>query len=99
MQVAAINPIAANRESVDPAVVEHEMEIYKAQAAESGKPENIQEKIAAGRLEKFYKEQCLTEQDFVKDSEKTVGQYVAACAKELGGELAVKSFVRMQLGA
>ena len=99
MQVAAINPIAANRESVDPAVVEHEMEIYKAQAAESGKPENIQEKIATGRLEKFYKEQCLTEQDFVKDSEKTVGQYVAACAKELGGELAVKSFVRMQLGA
>jgi len=98
MQIAAINPIAATREDVDPAVIEHEMGIYKAQAAESGKPEAIQEKIATGRLEKFFKEQCLAEQDFVKDSEKTVGAYVAGCAKAMGGNLAIKSFLRFQLG-
>ena len=62
MQVAAASPVSATRESVPAEVVAHEMEIYKAQAAESGKPENIQEKIATGRLEKFYKESCLTEQ-------------------------------------
>lgn len=98
MQVAAIAPIAANREDVDPAVVEHEMGIYKAQAAESGKPENIQEKIATGRLEKFFKEQCLTEQAFVKDSDKTVTEYVNSVAKTLGGTIKVKSFTRCALG-
>ncbi len=98
MQVAAINPVAATREVVPADVVEHEMAIYKAQAAESGKPENIQEKIATGRLEKFFKENCLTEQEFVKNSDQTVGEYVAACAKELGGTIAVKGFVRFALG-
>ena len=98
MQVAAIAPIAANREDVDPAVVEHEMGIYKAQAAESGKPEAIQEKIATGRLEKFFKEQCLTEQAFVKDSDKTVTEYVNSVAKALGGSIKVKSFTRFALG-
>ena len=98
MQVAAINPVAATREAVPANVVEHEMSIYKAQAAESGKPENIQEKIATGRLEKFFKENCLTEQEFVKNSDQTVGEYVAACAKELGGAIAVKGFVRFALG-
>ncbi len=99
MQVAALNPVAPNREAVPAEVVEHEMGIYKAQAAESGKPEAIQEKMAQGRMEKFYKEQCLTEQVFVKDSEKTVGQYVTACAKAMGGTLSVQNFVRFQLGA
>lgn len=98
MQVAAIAPIACNREDVDPAVVEHEMGIYKAQAAESGKPEAIQEKIATGRLEKFFKEQCLTEQAFVKDSDKTVTEYVNSVAKALGGTIKVKSFTRFALG-
>ena len=98
MQVAAIAPIAANREKVDPAVVEHEMSIYKAQAAESGKPENIQEKIATGRLEKFFKEQCLTEQAFVKDSDKSVIEYVNGVAKTLGGSIKIVDFIRYQLG-
>jgi elongation factor Ts len=98
MQVAAIAPIAANRDKVDPAVVEHEMSIYKAQAAESGKPANIQEKIATGRLEKFFKEQCLTEQVFVKDNEKTVSQYVDSVAKTLGGSIKIVDFIRFQLG-
>ena len=66
MQVAAVNPVAATRDAVPADVVEHEKAIYMAQAAESGKPENIQEKMATGRLEKFFKENCLTEQAFVK---------------------------------
>ena len=99
MQVAAMNPVAATRASVPAETVEHEMAIYKAQAAESGKPANIQEKMALGRMEKFYKEQCLTEQIFVKNNEQTVNQYVQACAKAMGAKLAVRDFIRMQLGA
>ena len=67
-------------------------------AAESGKPENIQEKIAEGRMEKFYKENCLAEQDFVKDPDVTVRQYVDACAKEMGGTIQISGFLRFALG-
>ena len=98
MQVAAVDPISTSREDVDPAVVAHEMSVYKAQAAESGKPEAIQEKMATGRMEKFYKEQCLVEQAFVKDNDVTVAQYVDSVAKNLGGTLKVKGFVRFALG-
>lgn len=98
MQVAAIAPVAATRESVPEGVVAHEMEIYKAQAAESGKPENIQEKIASGRLEKFFKENCLTEQAFVKNSDQTVNEYTAEVAKNLGGSIKIASFQRFVLG-
>ena len=98
MQVAAVNPISATREDVPADVVEHEMGIYKAQAAESGKPENIQEKIATGRMEKFYKEQCLAEQEFVKNSDQTVNEYTAEVAKKLGGSIKITGFKRFQLG-
>ncbi len=98
MQVAAVDPIATSREDVDPAVVEHEKGIYKAQAAESGKPEAIQEKMAAGRLEKFYKEQCLVEQSFVKNPDVTVREYVDSVAKQLGGSIKVTGFERFALG-
>ncbi len=98
MQVAAMNPISATRDDVPKDVIDHEMDIYKAQAAESGKPENIQEQIAMGRLNKFYKEQCLTEQVFWKNSDTTVQKYVDEVAKGLGGTIAIKGFVRFQLG-
>ncbi len=98
MQVAALNPVSATRADVPADVVEHEKEIYKAQAAESGKPEAIQEKMAEGRLEKFYKENCLTEQGFVKNPDQTVAQYADECAKELGGKIAITGFVRFALG-
>lgn len=98
MQVAAASPVAATRESVDPAIIEHEMSIYKAQAAESGKPENIQEKIATGRMEKFYKESCLTEQAFVKDPDQSINQYTAAVAKQLGTTIEIVDFTRFMLG-
>ncbi|MCI8367201.1 MAG: elongation factor Ts [Eggerthellaceae bacterium] len=98
MQVAALNPVSATRADVPADVVEHEKEIYKAQAAESGKPEAIQEKMAEGRLEKFFKENCLAEQGFVKNPDQTVAQYADACAKEMGGKIAITGFVRFALG-
>ena len=98
MQVAAMSPVAANRDCVPADVVAKEMEIYKAQAAASGKPENIQEKIATGRLEKFYAENCLTEQAFVKDGDLTIQAYTDKVAKELGGTIKVVDFVRYALG-
>lgn len=98
MQVAAAAPVAACREAVDPAVVEHEKSIYMAQAAESGKPEAIQEKMATGRLEKFFKENTLTEQPFVKNPDQSVAEYTAEVAKTLGGSIAIKGFQRFVLG-
>lgn len=98
MQVAALNPVAPNREAVPSDIVEKEMEIYKAQAAQSGKPENIQEKIATGRMEKYYAENCLTEQAFVKDGDITIKEYAEKTAKELGGSIKVEDFIRFALG-
>lgn len=98
MQVAAMSPVSANRENVPADVVEHELEIYKAQAAESGKPEEIQQKMAEGRLEKFYKENCLTEQDFVKNPDQTIKSYTEEVAKQLGGSIKVVDFIRFALG-
>ena len=98
MQVAAAAPVAVDRDSVDPAIVAHEMDIYKAQAAESGKPENIQEKIATGRMEKYYKEFCLVEQEFVKNPDQTIRQYLADVSKQVGDEISVVRFERFVLG-
>ena len=99
MQIAATNPVSLDEASVPADVVEHEMSIYKAQAAESGKPEAIQEKIASGRMHKFYKENCLVDQDFVKDPDKSVQQYVDGVAKELGDTIKITGFARVALGA
>lgn len=98
MQVAAAAPVATTRESVDPATVAHELEIYKAQAAESGKPENIQEKMAQGRLEKYFKESVLTEQAYVKNPDQSVSQYTEEVAKELGDTIEIVNFTRFALG-
>ncbi|MGI6106119.1 MAG: translation elongation factor Ts [Raoultibacter sp.] len=98
MQVAAAIPVAVSRESVDQDVVDREMAIYKAQAAESGKPENIQEKMAQGRIEKFFKENCLTEQEYVKNPDQSVAQYTEESAKALGTSIEIVSFTRFVLG-
>jgi len=98
MQVAAADPIALDRDSFDPAVVEHEMSIYKAQAAESGKPEAIQTKIAEGRLNKFFKEQALVEQAFVKDMDISINDYTQRVNKEIGDTITITSFIRYNLG-
>ena len=98
MQIAAMNPVSVSRDDVPEDVKAHEMSIYMAQAAESGKPENIQEKIATGRMEKFYKENCLLEEAFVKDNDKTVGAYVDEVAKKVGDTIKVVAFERVVLG-
>jgi elongation factor Ts len=98
MHIAAASPICVAREHVPAETVAHEISIYKAQAAQSGKPEPIQEKIAQGRLEKFYKEVCLTEQPFVKDPDKSVEQIVAEAAKATGKPLTIVRFERLVMG-
>jgi elongation factor Ts len=98
MQVAAAAPIAATRDEVPAETVEHEMSIYKAQAAESGKPEQIQVKIAEGRMNKFYGEFVLTEQAFVKDPDQKVSAYTNKVAKELGTTIKILGFKRFVLG-
>lgn len=98
MQVAAASPVAATRDAVPADVVEHELSIYKAQAAESGKPEEIQEKMAQGRIEKYYKESVLTEQEFVKNPDQTINDYTAQVAKEIGDTIEIVDFTRFALG-
>ncbi|MBR3497576.1 MAG: elongation factor Ts [Selenomonadaceae bacterium] len=90
MQIAAANPSAVDRAGVDASELEHEKEVLRKQALEEGKPEKIVEKMVMGRINKYYKEVCLVEQIFVKDSEKTVKDI-------LGGEKVLK-FARYQLG-
>lgn len=98
MHIAAAAPLYVAREDVPAAVVEHEMGIYKAQAAESGKPEHIQLKMAEGRLEKFYKEVCLMEQPFVKDPDITITGLLGAQVAKLGENIKVSRFTRYVLG-
>ncbi|MHB1135233.1 MAG: translation elongation factor Ts [Coriobacteriia bacterium] len=98
MQIAAAAPISVRREEVAADVVEHEMTIYKNQAAETGKPEPIQQKIAEGRLDKFFKEFCLLEQPFVKNPDITIKQHAEQTSKEAGAAVDVVRFERLVLG-
>jgi elongation factor Ts len=83
MQIAAMNPVAVDESSVDKAIIEKELEIAKAQILAEGKPENMVEKIAQGKLQKFFKETTLLHQAFVKDNSKTVAQYLDSVTKGL----------------
>jgi len=98
MHVAATSPLALNTDELDPAVVEREKSVFSEQARESGKPENIIEKMVEGRLRKFYEEVTLIKQAFVIDPDKTVEQAVEALAKDLGTPVKLAGFVRFALG-
>ena len=98
MQVAAAAPRYVTRDEVDPAEVETEKEIYRAQARRSGKPENILDKIIAGQVERFYKDVCLLEQPFIKQSDRTVEEVVKEAVVRFGVNVAVRRFARFQLG-
>jgi len=98
MQVAAANPIAVRREDIDPAVVEKELEIYRAQAKDEGKPDHIVDRIAQGRLEKFYQENVLLEQPYIRDPNMTVKQLIEEAIARLGENIVIRRFVRYQLG-
>ncbi len=98
MQVAAANPRYVKREDVPSDVVEQERSIFRNQAAESGKPEKVIEKIVGGKVEKFYGEICLLEQAYIKDGDKKVGDLVTDAISKLGENLVVRRFARFQLG-
>ena len=98
MQVAAAHPRAVTRDGFTTEVIDHEMEIYKAKAKESGKPPEIQEKIAMGNLKKFYQENALVEQAFIKDPDKTVQAVIDGVAKSLGDKIEVIGFDRFEVG-
>jgi elongation factor Ts len=98
MHIAAANPLALNAEDLDPALMERERAIAEEKAKESGKPANIVEKMVEGSLAKFRKENALVSQLFVMDNKTPVAEVVAAVAKEAGAPIALKGFVRFQLG-
>jgi elongation factor Ts len=98
MQVAAANPRYVSREEIPQEVLDGERSIYHAQATASGKPAAVVEKIAAGKLEKYFADVCLVEQPFIKDPQRTVGQLVTEAIAQLGENIVVRRFVRFQLG-
>ena len=98
MQIAALNTPYLNESEVPAEVVEHEKEVMRQQVINEGKPEAIADKIVLGKIKKFYKENCLVDQEFVKDNKQTVAQYTQSTAKELGGSIEIKKFVRFEKG-
>ena len=98
MQIAAANPSYLNKEEVPAEVLEKEKEILTQQAINEGKPAAIAEKMVAGRIAKYYKENCLVEQAFVKDDKQTITAYTNATAKELGGDIKIVAFTRFEKG-
>lgn len=98
MHVAASTPLSLSRDDVDPTAVAREREVLVEQARDSGRPENIIEKMVEGRMRKFYEESVLLEQAFVIDPDKSVGKAIEELAKELGTHVACTGYIRMELG-
>lgn len=98
MQVAAASPLAVDREGIDAEVVEREMGIYRQQAEDSGKPAEIVEKIATGKLEKWYQEVCLLDQAYIKDPDRKVSDVVNEAVQRLGENIIVRRFTRFEVG-
>ncbi len=98
MQIAALNTAYLNRDEVPEEVIAHEKEVMRQQVINEGKPEAIADKIVMGKINKYYKENCLVDQEFVKDSKLTVAQYTKNTAKELGGNIDIVKFVRFEKG-
>ncbi len=98
MHIAASAPLAVSREQLDPAVIEREKKVLSDQARESGKPEEIIEKMVEGRMGKFFKDVCLSDQTFIIDGESTVGKAVEDTAKKCGAPIKVSGFIRFSLG-
>jgi elongation factor Ts len=98
LHVAAANPLYVSREEVPTEVVEKEMEIYKEQMKDEGKPEDVVAKIIEGKLAKFYEEVCLLEQPFVKDGDLKISQVIANGVAKMGENVQVRRFARFVLG-
>ena len=98
MQIAAAKPTYLKREEVPEEVLEHEKEVLRQQALNEGKPEKIVEKMIVGRLEKFYKENCLLDQEFIKDSDKTIQQVITENIAKIGEKIDIRRYTRYELG-
>ncbi len=98
MQIAATNPVAVSPADVPSELIEKEKEIFIAQAKESGKPDNIIDKIVAGRVQKFYQEVCLVEQPYIKDPEKHVGDLITEAVNTLGENITIGRYIRYAIG-
>lgn len=99
MHIAASNPVAISREEVPAELVDREKEIYKAQALDTGKPENIVEKIVTGKIDKYIAEVCLLEQKFVKNPDLSVQDLLTELIGKMGENISIKHFARFQIGA
>ena len=98
MQIAATKPEYVRREDVPAEVIEKEKEVMKAQAINEGKPEAVAEKIVAGKIDKFFADVCLLEQDFIKDPDKTVQQVLTEKISNIGENITIRRFVRFERG-
>ncbi len=98
MQIAASDPKAISREELDPKLIEREKAVYKEQIIQQGKPEHIAEKIIIGKMGKFYKENVLLEQEFIKDSDQNIETYIKETIGKLGENINISKFARFQLG-
>lgn len=98
MQIAAANPLYVRREEVPQDIIEKEKEILRAQALNEGKPEKIVDKMVEGRISKYYEENCLLEQDFIKDPDKTIEQLLNEKISTIGENITIRRFVRFELG-
>jgi elongation factor Ts len=98
MHIAALDPRYIRREEVTPEILDHEREIFREQARASGKPEAVIERIVNGKMEKFYEENCLYEQHFIKDESVTVGELITQMVAKLGENISVRRFVRIKVG-
>ena len=98
MQIAATDPVAIDRDSIPEEVVEKEMDIYRAQAKDSGKPDNIIDKIATGKLEKYFAENVLMEQAYVRNPDITVKDFLNETIAKLGENITIKRFARFRIG-
>ena len=98
MQIAAANPLAIQQEDIPEDVIQRERAIYMAQAKETGKPENILEKMVDGKMRKYYEECVLLQQAYVKDADKTIQDYLNELVAKIGEKIIIRRFARYQLG-
>ena len=98
MQIAATNPVALDRDSIEESIINREREIFTDQAKSEGKPDNIIEKMVEGRLSKFFQESCLMEQVYIKDSDKRVNDIFTETIATLGENISINRFVRFAIG-
>ena len=98
MHIAALDPRYVRREDVTAEMLEKERDIYKAQALATGKPENVVDKIVNGKMEKFYEENCLYEQHYIKDESVTIGEMITQAIAKLGENISIRRFSRFKVG-